>query len=132
MFVTDTHPLVWYFSAQKNKLAPGVHKVFEDAVRGERVVWIPAVVLWELSLLAKSGKMRLACPLDELVNNRFFARAMHVAELLAEDVLHSHHLHFTSDPWDTMIVATALRLDCPLITKDTVIHREAPCPIFWS
>lgn len=131
MFVTDTHPFVWYLSAQKNKLTPAVHQVFEDAVAGERVVWVPTVVLWELSLLVKSDKVRLACSLDELVRNRFFARALHIAELMADDVIHAHNLNFTSDPWDTMIVATALRLDCPLITKDAVIHREAPCPIFW-
>ena len=131
VLVTDTHPLVWYLAAQSGKLAPAVRQAFDDAVAGDRAIWIPTVVLWEISLLVKLDKIRLTVPLEEYLEQRFFARGLHTTDLLPEDIVRSHNLRFTSDPWDTMIVAVALRLDCPLITKDAVIHGEGPCPIFW-
>ena len=130
-FVTDTHPLVWFLSSQLTKLTPRVRETFEDAVRGEKAIWIPAVVLWEISLLVKLGKLRLIVPLQEYIDQGFYARGLHTTDLLPEDVVWFHDLRFSTDPWDSMIVAVALRLDCPLITKNAVIHREQPCHIFW-
>ncbi|MCW5867889.1 MAG: type II toxin-antitoxin system VapC family toxin [Candidatus Eremiobacteraeota bacterium] len=123
---------MWYLASQFGKLAPGVRRAFDEAVSGDRTIWIPAVVLWEMSLLVKLGKIRLTVSIQDYIDQRFFAQGLHTTDLLAEDVALSHQLHFTSDPWDTMIVATALRLDCPLITKDAVIHREEPCSIYWG
>ena len=131
LFVSDTHPLVWFITGQLNRLPKKVKTAFDEAVEGKSAIFIPAVVFWELSLLIKAGRVRPSVPLDEYFHERFFAKAISILPIETEDILLSHKLMFGSDPFDTLIVATALRVDCPLITGDKVIHREKPCEIFW-
>jgi PIN domain nuclease of toxin-antitoxin system len=132
LLVTDTHPLVYYITAQFRKLPSKVKRAFDDAVQGHVAIFIPAVVLWELSLLIKAGNVRLATSLREYVQERFFARAISILDLEIEDILLSHDITFSCDAFDVLIVATALRVGCPLITGDGLIHRHSPCKLFWD
>lgn len=131
LLVTDTHPLIWYSIQQSNKLPRKVQEVFDDAVEGRIAIYIPWVVLWELSMAVKAGKVRLKLPLEEYVRQKFFAKAISILEMDTKDVLLSHNLDFGRDSFDNMIVAAALRVKCPLITGDAVIHSRRPCEIFW-
>jgi len=130
--VTDTHPLVWYITAQFNRLPRKIKQLFDDAVEGKCAIFIPAVVLWELSLLIKGGAIRPSIPLEEFVQEHFFAKAISVLDIQTEDILRSHGLSFSRDPFDVLIVAMALRMDLPLITSDTVIRDKKPCELIWD
>lgn len=130
--LTDTHPLVWYITGQFGKLPAKVRKSFDDAVEGRCAIFIPAVVLWELSLLIKSGTVCPSVSLDEYIQENFFSKAISILDIETEDILLSHKLTFSRDPFDVLIVAMALRVDCPLITGDGVIHEEKPCELFWN
>lgn len=132
LLVTDTHPLVWYMTGQFKKMPSKVKKAFDQAVEGRSAIFIPAIVLWEFSLLIKAGTVKTSLELDEYVKEHFFARAISVLELETEDILRSHTLTFSRDPFDVLIVAMALRIDCPLITADSVIHQQEPCSLFWD
>jgi PIN domain nuclease of toxin-antitoxin system len=132
LLVTDTHPFVWYMTAQFNKLPTKVKRVFDDAVDGKCAVFIPAVVLWELSLLIKAGTVRPSIPLDEYVREHFFAKAISILDLETDDILCSHTLSFSRDPFDCLTVAMTMRTDCPLITADRKIHEHKPCDLFWD
>jgi PIN domain nuclease of toxin-antitoxin system len=132
LLVTDTHPLIWYMTDHLEKLPKKVVKAFDRAVAGEIVIFVPMVALWELSMAVKSGKLRLAITLDKYVKAKFFAKSISILPIEAEDVLSAHGLRFTKDPFDTIIVATALRMDAPLITGDSLIHKELPCQLFWD
>lgn len=131
VFITDTHPLIWYFANKHAKLSKKVKSVFERAVLGESLIYVPAPALWELSALSKSGKIALSKSIDELISNRYFAKAIISLSMEDSDVVIAHHLTFTNDPFDTMIVAMAIKMDCPLITNDTHIHKSHPCKLFW-
>ncbi|MEW6282764.1 MAG: type II toxin-antitoxin system VapC family toxin [Candidatus Eremiobacterota bacterium] len=130
--MTDTHPLIWFLGNARTRLSRKARRAFEAGVAGDLAIWIPAVVLWEISILLRAGKIELDVPLEILVAERFYARAWHVAEMTEEEVIRSHALGFTRDPWDAMIVATALRLDLALITKDEAIQAARPCELFWD
>ena len=132
LLVTDTHPLVWYITAQFNKLPDKVRKVFDDAVEGRCAIFIPAVVLWELSLLIKAGTVRPSVTLEEYVQEHFFAKAISILDIETEDILRCQSLGFSRDPFAVLIVAMTLRVDCPLITADRVIHEQEPCDLFWD
>lgn len=132
LLVTDTHPLIWYMTDRLDKLPKKVVKAFNRAVGGEVVILIPMVVLWELSLAVKSGKVRLSMSLEKYVREKFFAKAISLLSMETEDVLNAYDLRFSKDPFDTIIVATALRMDVPLITGDVIIHNERPCQLFWD
>lgn len=132
LFVTDTHPLVWYITSQFHKLPRKVKKAFDDAVQGKCAIFIPAVVLWELSMLIKADTIRPTVTLEEYVQEKFFSKAISLLDLQTEDVLRAHKLTFSRDPFDVMIVAMTLRVDCPLITGDSIIHKQHPCELFWD
>lgn len=132
LLVTDTHPLVWYITAQFHKLPAKVKQAFDDAIDGRCAIFIPPIVLWELSLLIKAGTVRSSLTLEEYVQERFFAKALSVLDLETEDILRSHSLSFSKDPFDVLIVAMALRTECPLITADAIIHDQKPCQLFWD
>lgn len=131
LLVTDTHPLVWYMTGQFKKLPNKVKQAFDAAAIGRSSIFIPAVVLWEVSLLIKSGTINSSYTLEEYVQNRFFSKAISILDLQTEDILLSHTLDFSQDPFDVLIVAMAMRADCPLITGDGIIHDTEPCEIFW-
>jgi len=71
MFVTDTHPLVWYINGDFSKISDKVRRAFDETETAETVIYVPAVVLWEIAILEKLGRVRL--------NNRF--------DLWAKDVM---------------------------------------------
>jgi PIN domain nuclease of toxin-antitoxin system len=129
--VTDTHPFLWYTAENFSKLSPSVKKAFDDAVEGRIAIWVPVVVLWELSLLIKAGKIQTSRKIQDYISNNFFAKAIHPLDMTPLDVAISEDLNFTKDPYDTLIVAMALRMDCALITNDSVIHTTQPCQLFW-
>jgi PIN domain nuclease of toxin-antitoxin system len=60
VFVTDTHPLVWYITAKFTKLPVKVRSAFDDAVDGRSAIFVPAIVMWELAILVKAGKVRIS------------------------------------------------------------------------
>jgi PIN domain nuclease of toxin-antitoxin system len=132
LLITDTHPLVYYITGQFRRLPGKVKRAFDDAVQGHIAIFIPAAVLWELSLLIKAGNVRLATSLREYVQERFFAKAISVLDLEIEDILMFHDIMFSRDAFDVLIVATALRIGCPLITGDGLIHEHKPCKLFWD
>ncbi len=132
LLITDTHPFVYYITAQFKKLPRQVKLAFDDAVAGRAAIFLPAPVFWEFSLLIKAGTIRPRVKLEEYVQKRFFAKAISILDLETEDILLSHTLTFSRDPFDVLIVAMTLRADCPLITADRLIHARKPCETFWD
>jgi PIN domain nuclease of toxin-antitoxin system len=57
VYVTDTHPLLWYSTQSRRKLSQKALRVFERASRGEALVWVPAMVIWEGALLHRLGRL---------------------------------------------------------------------------
>lgn len=130
-FVTDTHPLVWYITNQTRKLPRKVRCAFDDAVDGKIAIWVPMIVLWEFSLLLKAGQFSIDVPLEELIAQDFYAKAIHLVDLSPQDIVYAESLSFSSDPFDTLIVACAKRMECSLITGDSIIHAQSPCEVYW-
>ena len=133
LFVTDTHPLVWYMDKQFRRLPKAVIKIFEAAEEGNGTyIWVPQIVLWELSgLIKKTAKITMNASLPELVRNKFYSKNISVIDLDNEDIMHAHAMTFMSDPFDALIVAAAWRLKVPLITGDQKIHDSKQCDVFW-
>ena len=44
MFVTDTHPLVWYIDGDNSKITDKVRRVFDQAAKAETLVYVPVAV----------------------------------------------------------------------------------------
>lgn len=134
VFATDTHPLVWYLSKKESKLPKKVLTAFKSAQEGSGMhIWVPAATAWELSqLMRKTTRISTLGSYEELLRENFFFKSMTFVELEVEDLLIAHGLAFNRDPFDSLIVATAKRLDVPLMTADSDITESNECSVFWA
>jgi PIN domain nuclease of toxin-antitoxin system len=131
LFVTDTHPLIWYATGQYSKLSRKALRIMEEAERAESLVYIPAPVLLEITVLLRSRNLAIRESLEEWADRLLRRGGFEFAPLDRETVIATSTLTFTSDIFDAAIVATARVKDLPLITKDMAISESGLVEIAW-
>ena len=131
VYVTDTHPLIWYAANQKAKLSRKALRVFEKAWTNQAFIYVPAPVLWEIALLIKAGQIKLPQPFAQWAAALNIQPGFEVALLDAAVLETSLNVRINGDPFDEVIVATALTLDLPLITKDAAITESQLVEVIW-
>lgn len=131
VYVTDTHPLIWYAANQKAKLSKKALRVFEKAWANQAFIYVPPLVLWEIALLIKAGQIRLPQPFAQWAAALDIQPGFGVALLDAAVLETSLNVRINGDPFDEVIVATALTLDLPLITKDAAITDSQLVEVVW-
>lgn len=131
IYVTDTHPLLWYASNQRKKLSKKALKAFDKASNNQALIYVPAVALWEVALLAKSGHIKLSSEFKYWAAALLAKQGFDFAPMDAEVMSESINLSFNDDPFDGAIVATAKIMDLPLITKDEAIRSANIVDIEW-
>lgn len=131
VFVTDTHPIIWFTLNKRSALSRKVLLVFEAAEAGQGFVYVPAIVLWEVALLERAGKIKLYDGFlrwsEKLLDNPGFG----VAPLEPEIIALGAGFNLNGDPFDETITAFAAHLDLPLITKDAAITNAGLAEIYW-
>jgi PIN domain nuclease of toxin-antitoxin system len=117
----DTH--VWLDVAfGRGRFAPRVLRKVDAAARAG-ILYVAAITPWEVAMLARAGRIRVAGPLLEWLNAALLATQTAVAPLDpaisvdAVDLPAWEH----PDPADRIIVATARRLGAVLLTRDAAI-----------
>ena len=131
MFVTDTHPLIWSSNRRFSMLSKKVLRAFEQANAGEIVIYIPSVVLWEAAMLESNQKIKLENGFERWAGNLIAKSGFITAHLETAIISRSVGYNFNNDLFDKMIVATAVEMDLPLITKDVAISESALVEIYW-
>jgi PIN domain nuclease of toxin-antitoxin system len=131
VLVTDTHPLVWYCSGTHNSLSRKALSAFQKAETAEMVIYIPAVVFWEIAILEKRGRLRLTDGFERWSRKLLSGSGFALAHLETEIIARSTGFNFNDDPFDNAIVATAVEFEIPLITKDIAISKSSLVEIFW-
>ena len=130
MFATDTHPLAFYTARKNSELSRRALHLFDDASRGKTLIFIPAPVLWEIAGLGKSGRVELPTRFDHWCRKFDSDPGFAIEALTWPDIDEARHLPF-NDPFDCLIVGTAIRLDCPLITRDEAITASGLVETVW-
>jgi PIN domain nuclease of toxin-antitoxin system len=132
LLVTDTHPIVFFFCDGGKRLGKNAAQAFSEAVAGTTSsIFVPAPVIWELSLLEEAGKIALDKPFDQWIDCLFQYPAINPLAFDLETVKIFHNVRFHDDPFDRAIVATAIQMGLPLITNDGQMHKHLPCQLFW-
>lgn len=119
--VLDTHTFVWWISTPE--LLSGAARKAIDAAAGGSVMYVSAISVWEIALLANRGRLRLTLEVADWIarcEGLPFLNFVPVDNLVA---LKANELadYANRDPADRMIIATALLLNATVITKDTGI-----------
>jgi PIN domain nuclease of toxin-antitoxin system len=130
-YVLDTHALIFYAGGRRSKLGRAASRAFEQFERQEACLYIPVPVVIETWQLALNGTIRLPGTLEAWWAEVESDELVHV-ELDADDVLRAASLDWEHDDiFDRLIVATALRLEAPLLTKDAAISDWGGVETVW-
>ena len=128
--VTDTHPLVFHAAASR-RLGERAAAVFEAAERGGAIIYVPAAVIWECSLLARVGRIDLQGALQSFFENLFSNPAYQPLDLTPDQIYLAEAVRPNDDPFDALICAAARHLELPLLTRDGDIHDSGLVRTVW-
>ena len=131
VYVTDTHSLVYYVTGLNARLSRRALRAFQQAERGEAYIYIPAVVLWEISRLEKEVAIRLNESYEEWATALLAHPCFECVPLDEEIIAEARHHEFNRDVFDAAVVATARVKDVPLITRDQEITDAKIVEIWW-
>ena len=129
-FVLDTNAALFYAGGMDRRLGKRARAVFAAFDAGEAVLHVPVPVVQETWFLRQRRGIAPVTP-------RAFWKRLERAELIFtelthEDVLVASELDWDHrDPYDRLIVATALRLDLPLVTADEEITLWGRVEVVW-
>lgn len=131
MYVTDTHPLIFFANRNQRQLSRRAWQIFEQAVEGRALILVPAPALWEVSVLERLGQITLNSSYREWARDLFNLPCFDCVPLDADIIAEARNCNVNQDIFDAAIVATAKLKDLPLITRDTAITDSGLVDIFW-
>src|SRR5438067_1880892 len=105
LYVTDTHPLVWYATGKHSRLSPKALRAFNTAIREEALIYVSAFVLWEIAMLLKVGRIALEGEYGDWTEHLMAQRGFDLADFNVRVAAEAFHYPFP-DPFDGVIVAT--------------------------
>jgi PIN domain nuclease of toxin-antitoxin system len=129
--VVDAHAMIWAVNAPR-RLGRRARAFFDSVERGERALYVPTMVLVELSEahadgdFAFDGGRSFAAWLGALDRRRYIP-----VDLSPEIVMQSLGTITSLERGDRLIAATALHLDCPLISRDPAIAEHTGLSLIW-
>ena len=138
LFVIDTNIYIDYILKGSNCFSKPVNHFFKLLERNECLFYVPTICFWEIGRKITTGKLvipkrspeealwlmqkpieNLECFRDLLLTRRAAALAPSFRTKL-------------QDPFDQLIVASALDANLSLITKDSNIHKSKLIQTVWD
>jgi PIN domain nuclease of toxin-antitoxin system len=128
--VTDTHALI-YHAAKSSLLGRRARAHFEACERREAILYVPAAVVWECSLLARRGRVNLRRSVRAFFEGLFSNPAYQALDLTSEQVYRAAEMQPNEDPFDALICAAANSMGLPLITRDELVSASGIVKVLW-
>ena len=117
----DTHVLLWWFE-KESKLSKAQRRIL-GKVSPKSPIFVSDITLWEIATLVDLGRVRLAIPLRQWLDQATaspIVERVHLSPAIAAETT-TLPAHFHRDPADRIIVATARVLGATLLTNDARI-----------
>ena len=118
----DTHVWLWYSRGDRARLSTGVFGLLEQSGVSRGLV-VSVVSLRELGILEVRGRLRFEIAFTAWVSEAIRRTRVRVASLEPDVSVLSTRLPglVHRDPWDQLLIATALYYDWMLVTRDRAI-----------
>ena len=113
----DTHALIWYFD-NSSKLSQKMRQVLTDP---SNKLFISSASLWEIVIKIGLGKLNLS--FDNILTKLTIGEieVLQVEASFMAKTLELPYIH--KDPFDRLIIATALVADMTILTTDENIRK---------
>lgn len=118
----DTHTFLWFIGGNPNLSGPA-RQLIED-IGNERLISIAS--LWEMSIKASMGKLKLNFSFPDLVETHVIGNAMKLLPVQPEhlDFVRSMSFHH-KDPFDRLLIAQSLAEKMPILSRDQAFDNYA-------
>lgn len=129
--VADSHALIWFALGPQRKLGPRARAVLQRAELGQATIYVPTIALVEIAEAIRGGALQQASSFTQWCAAMLAHDGFVAADLSVDIVLAAEGLYMIPERGDRLIAATALHLDCPLITRDPAMSRVAGLETIW-
>jgi PIN domain nuclease of toxin-antitoxin system len=128
LIVLDTHAWIWHV-AEDTRLARGARLGIRRAQR----LGVHPVSCWEVAMLVAGERLRLNLEVERWVELALAYPKVELLPFTASAAVRAAGLggSFPGDPADRFIVAAALELSVPLVTRDTRISEWGQVQTVW-
>jgi PIN domain nuclease of toxin-antitoxin system len=128
VIVPDTHTWFWWVTDDRRLSSKA--KTLLDADYDVRV---PAIVCWEIALLVARGRITLDQETSRFLEDALLWDGVALEPLSPRIAVRANSFGdaLYRDPADRLIVATAMELGVPLITRDAKIHAFDGVETLW-
>ncbi len=131
MIVLDTHVWVWWLTEFQTLSVKAQRLLAEAQPKNE--IYVSSISVWEVAQLATRGRLELTLDYRDWLaqaESLPFVNFVPVDNRIAiKSIQLPPPLH--QDPADRIIIATALLMGAPLITKDKDISRYPHVKTIW-
>ena len=131
MIVLDTHAWIWWV-ASPDEISRAAREEIDRAMEGEEIL-ISSISCWEIALLVRKRRLELTMPVEDWIARSEALPFVQFVPLDNRIALRANHLpgEIHDDPADRIIIATALTLGAPLVSKDTRIRDYPHIETIW-
>jgi PIN domain nuclease of toxin-antitoxin system len=131
MIVLDTHAWIWFIS-NPDLLSKRAKKAVNAAVKDKSLL-ISSISAWEIALLVAKKRIELTLDVTDWIaksESLPFIQFLPVTNSIAVKSVNLP-LPLHPDPADRIIIATALSVGAPLVTKDKKLLDYTPINTIW-
>src|SRR5437870_12909865 len=126
MIVADSHAFFWWAHNRANLSKPAL-----DALSSADRIVISTITCWEIAMLAAKGRIAIGADPLIWILETLARTGVEPIPLSLEAAIHAVEFQQLRDPSDQQIVATALDLGVPLVTKDERIRQSGIVETIW-
>ena len=128
--VADTHAVLFHAVGGRG-LGPKAAAMFDRCERQQAVIYVPSIVMWEVSLLARVSRVNLRRTVRGFFDDLFSNPSYQPYDTTAEQIYVADELRFSRDPFDLLICAAARALELPLLSRDSDIRAAGVVRVIW-
>lgn len=132
MIVLDTHILIWWATGDLKKLSSKAIAAIDQETQAGEII-ISSISAWEIAMLINKDRIVISMDLDEWLSTIEQIDAVKFWPVDNDIAIKSANFlgEFHKDPADRMIVATARKLGCALVTADEKIINYLHVKTIW-
>jgi PIN domain nuclease of toxin-antitoxin system len=129
MVMLDTHTWLFWINDSINLLGKEALKLLKK----DTVLGVSVISCWEVGMLVNKQRIALNTDVQDWIDLAISYPKIEVVDLTPQIAVLSTRLpgDFHGDPADRIIVASALKNNCSLITKDKQIYNWGHVKTIW-